>query len=66
MATLAEGYEAMLEALQDVDFSDAQSFTDPEVQEKLDELEDVFDEEYEEAGETVSDYLEENCTLAGE
>ena len=53
----------MAEALGDVDLSDPQSFADPEVLEKLDELEDTFDETYEEAGETVSDYIDENCTL---
>ena len=40
----------MAEVLQDIDLSDPQSFADPEVQEQLDELEDMFDEQYEEAG----------------
>jgi hypothetical protein len=62
MATIAEGYATMAEALRDVDLTDPQSLADPEVQQQLDELEDVFDEEYEEAGQAVSEYIAENCS----
>jgi hypothetical protein len=62
MATLAEGYAAMAEVLQDLDLADPQSFADPEVQDQLDELEDVFDEQYEEAGQVVNEYIAENCS----
>ena len=62
METLAAGYAAMIEAFGDIDLSNPQSLADPEVQGRLDDLEDVFDEEYEEAGEEVSAYIQENCT----
>ena len=61
METLAEGYAAMVEALGDVDFSDPQALADPDVRQQLDELEDVFDEEYEEAAQEVNAYVEANC-----
>jgi hypothetical protein len=62
METVAEGYAAMVEVLADVDLEDPQAFADPELQAKLAELEDVFDEEYEAASETVSTYIQEECT----
>ena len=62
MRTLSEGFAAFAEAMKDVDFSDASSFADPEVQTKLQELEDVFDAEFEAAGEKVSAYVEANCS----
>jgi hypothetical protein len=62
MAALTEGYAEFAEMLKDVDLSDAQSLADPDVQEAFQELGSVFDEEYQEAGETVSTYVAENCT----
>jgi hypothetical protein len=62
METLSEGYAAMAEALEGVDLSDPQAFADPELQERFAELEDVFDEEYEAAGQTVSEYIEAECS----
>jgi hypothetical protein len=61
METVAEGYAAMVEVLEDVDVSDPQAFADPELQAELAELDDVFDEEYEAASETVSTYIQEEC-----
>jgi hypothetical protein len=61
MATLAEGFAEFAEVLQDVDLQDPQSFADPDVQAALEDLEAVFDEEYEQAGETVSAYVADNC-----
>ena len=62
MEVLAAGYAEMIEALGDIDLSDPQALTDPAVQQQFDELEDVFDEEYEEAAQAVQDYVEESCT----
>jgi hypothetical protein len=62
MSTLTAAWAEMQEALQDVDFSDVQSLMDPETQEKFEDLESVFDEEYDEASQTVSDYAAENCS----
>lgn len=62
MATLSEGFAQLAEVLQDVDMSDPQSFADPDVQAAFQELETVFDDEYEAAGETVSAWVEENCS----
>ena len=42
--------------------SDPQAFADPEVQQAFADLEPVFDEEYEEASQTVTDYAAENCS----
>lgn len=57
MEILSSGYAQMTEALEDVDASDPQAYA-----EALAGLEDVFDEEYEEASQTVSDYVDENCS----
>ncbi len=65
METLAEGFAAMAEAFEDIDLSDPQAFADPDLQSELAELEEVFDDEYEAAGETVNDYIEESCSAAG-
>jgi hypothetical protein len=62
MATIADGYEELANAFKDVDLRDAQSFTDPEVQSALDDLQSVFDEDYQQAAQTISTYISENCT----
>ena len=54
MATIADGYAELAEAFKDVDLTDVQSFTDPEVQSAMQDLQSVFDEEYQQAAETVS------------
>ncbi len=61
MATLSEGYAELAEVLKDVDLEDPQAFADPDVQEALADMEDVFDDDYAAAGETVSNYIAENC-----
>ncbi len=62
MATLSEGYAQLAEALKDIDLSDPQSYTDPDVQAALQDLEGVFDADYEAASQTVSDYVADNCS----
>ena len=57
MAILSDGYAQMTEALQDVDPSNPEEYA-----EAMAGLEDVFDEEYEQAGQTVTDYVDENCS----
>jgi hypothetical protein len=57
MEILSNGYAQMAEALQDVDASDPQAYA-----EAMAGLESVFDEEYEEASDTVTDYVDENCS----
>ena len=54
MATIADVLRGDGEALKDVDLPDPQSFADPDVQQAFAELEPVFDDEYEEASQTVS------------
>jgi hypothetical protein len=61
MDTISEGYAELAEALQDVDLTDVQSLQDPDVQEAFQNLESVFDEEYEQATQAVGDYVNENC-----
>jgi hypothetical protein len=61
MDTISEGYAELAEAFRDVDLTDVQSFADPEVQSAIEDLQAVFDEDYQEAAETVSDYISENC-----
>ena len=62
MATISDAFSQMADALKDVDLDDPQSFADPQVQAAFQDLEDVFDEEYEQASQTVSDYVAENCS----
>jgi hypothetical protein len=62
MATLSEANAELADALKDVDFTDVQSFTDPDVQSALQELESTFDDDYEAAAQTVSDYVADNCS----
>jgi hypothetical protein len=62
MATISDAFDEMAEALKDIDMSDPQAFADPDVQQAFADLEPVFDEEYEEASQTVSDYAAENCS----
>lgn len=62
MRILSEGFAQFAEAMKEVDFNDASSFADPEMQAKFQELEDVFDDDFEAAGEKVSDYVDANCS----
>lgn len=62
MRTISEGFALFAEALKDVDMSDPAAFADPEVQAKFQELDDVFDADFEAAGEKVSAYVEANCS----
>jgi hypothetical protein len=63
METLAAGYDQLAEALQGIDLSDPQSYSDPEVQQQLEELSAVFDdEEYQAATEEIGTYIAENCS----
>jgi hypothetical protein len=62
MATVSAAWAEMTEALEDVDLSDVESLTDPDVQAAFEELGEGFDEEYEQASQTVSDYASENCS----
>jgi len=62
MATISDAFDEMADALKDIDMSDPQAFADPDVQQAFADLEPVFDEEYEEASQTVSDYAAENCS----
>jgi hypothetical protein len=62
MATIADGYAEMAEALDGVDLSDPQALADPEVSQKLAELESTFDDDFQAASETVSEYMTENCS----
>lgn len=57
MEIISSGYAEMTEALEDVDASDPQAYA-----EAMAGLEDVFDDEYEAASQTVSDYVDENCS----
>jgi hypothetical protein len=61
MEVITDRYSQMAEALKDVDLSDPQSYTSPEVQQALQGLDDLFDDEYEAATQTVSDYVQDNC-----
>ena len=61
MTTVAEGISEAAEVLKDVDLTDPQSFQDPDVRSKLEDLQDVFDDEYQQASEEVSDWIDENC-----
>ena len=54
MATISDAFDEMADALKDIDMSDPQAFADPDVQQAFADLEPVFDEEYEEASQTVS------------
>jgi hypothetical protein len=62
MATLSAGFAELAEVLEDVDMNDPQAFSDPEVQAAFEDLDSVFDEEYEEASATVSEYVDDNCS----
>lgn len=62
MATISDAYAQMADALKDVDLQDPQSYTDPEVAAALEDLSSVFDEDYEQASQTVSDYVTDNCS----
>ena len=62
LRVIGEAYREFAEAVGDVDFSDADSFSDPEVQEALQEASAIFEEpEVVEAGEVLSDFGENAC-----
>lgn len=62
MATVADGMAALADALQGVDITDPQSFADPDVQSKLQELGTQFsDDAYTAAATEVTDYIAQHC-----
>lgn len=62
MATVADGMAALADALQGVDITDPQSFADPDVQSKLQELGTQFsDDAYTAAAAEVTDYIAQHC-----
>ena len=64
METINEAWAEMIAAFKDVDLSNPQAFADADVQAKLEDLQDVFDDDYEQATQELSDYVDENCTGA--
>jgi hypothetical protein len=62
MAVIADRFGQLAEALQGIDLSDPQAFADPAVAEAFSDLEPIFDDEFEAAGDAVSTYVEENCS----
>ena len=62
MATLAEGYAQIAELFKDIDFSDPSSLQDPDVQEKIQELNSIADDDYNQAADDVSQYISDNCS----
>lgn len=62
MEVIADGFSQLAERLEGIDLTDPQAFADPAVAAAFEDLEGVFDEEFEAAGETVSAYVEENCS----
>jgi hypothetical protein len=62
LRVLGDAYREFADAVGDIDFNDAESFTDPEVQEALEEASAIFEEpEVVEAGEVLSDFGENAC-----
>ncbi|MGK2946979.1 MAG: hypothetical protein ACSLFP_00255 [Acidimicrobiales bacterium] len=62
MEVIADGFSQLAERLEGIDLTDPQAFADPAVAAAFEDLEGVFDAEFEAAGETVSAYVEENCS----
>lgn len=66
LEVLADAYREFDDALGDVDLSDPNAFTDPEVQAALAEAGEVFnDPEVVEANENVTAFTEANCQAEG-
>ena len=62
---IAEVYSEFAEAIrdEDIDLSDPSSFSDPDVQEAMAEIGAKFDDEaFQEASETLTQYVDENCS----
>lgn len=63
---LAEAYATFAEEFGDLDFSDPESFNDPEVAQRLAEAGEIFNSpEVAEANENLTAFTEENCSLEG-
>jgi 7-keto-8-aminopelargonate synthetase-like enzyme len=63
MKTIQQGFAKLAETLKDVDLTDPQSYADPDVAAKLQELDSVFnDADYDAASQKVSDYVDQNCS----
>lgn len=62
MRTLSEAFARFAEAIEGVDMSDPEAFADPDFQAAMAEMESVFGEEYEAAGQAVGDYIDANCS----
>jgi hypothetical protein len=65
LTTVAEGISKVAEELKGVDLTDPSSYTKPEVQEKMQGLQEIFDEDYQKASENVSTWITENCKPGG-
>lgn len=61
MEVIANGFSEVAQRLEGVDLTDPQAFSDPAVMAAFEDLDDVFDAEFEAAGETVSRYVEDSC-----
>lgn len=61
LETISAGWTDLAEALQGVDLTDPTSFSDPEVQAKLEGLSEVVGADFEDASTTVSEYVAANC-----
>jgi len=62
MTVISDRFAQLADVLEGVDLEDPQAFADPEMQAAFAELEDVFDDEFEAAGEAVNAYVEANCS----
>lgn len=66
LRVLAEAYRGFDEEFGDLDFSDPESFSDPEVAARLAEAGEVFNSaEVTEANENLSAFTEANCSIEG-
>lgn len=59
---LADRFQQLGDLIGDVDMSDPQAaFQDPQVQQAFAQAEEIFDDEFQAASETVADYFEDHC-----
>jgi hypothetical protein len=61
MEVIADRFAQLAERLEGIDLSDPQAYTDPAVIATFETIEEVFDAEFEAAGEAVNAYVEQNC-----
>ena len=64
MSVLADAYVEIAGVMRDIDFSDPEAMQDPDVQEKLQQLDELANDEYDQAGQEVSAWIAENCDPA--